>query len=1049
MAQDRRGTTPLPIGLYEELVTLGLDTALHSLPEGLRSELADLDPGEAPLYLARHLHQLLGQALRDLTRGDDHAPLAGPLDLCRDVLDALDAALPADLRRPGARPAAPGRLLLGVFPQGPGHTAPERPGIPLSQSALLVNDPGEPALGVEIRRELASADRVDLLCAFINYHGVRVLLEPLKALCARGGRLRVLTTTYMGATQRRALDELVRMGAHLRVSYETPPSRTRLHAKAWLFHRETGFSTALIGSSNLSHAALMEGLEWNVRVSRRDAWAILAKFEATFERYWMDDAFEPYDPQRDAKRLDQALGLAGGTAAEEERLDVFLDVHPYPHQKEILEQLEVERERRGKWRNLVVAATGTGKTIVAALDFKRLRSRFQDPSLLFVAHQERILQQSLRQFRNVLRDGSFGELYVAGRRPEEWRHVFASIQSLNAYGPEQIPPGHFDVVIVDEMHHAPAPTYARLLDHLRPKVLLGLTATPERADGRDVLRFFGGEISAELRLWDALDRSLLCPFQYFGVHDDVDLSALQWQRGGYVVSELEEAYTGSDGDARVAKVLAEVSRIVTDVRRMRGLGFCVSVRHAEFMAERFTRAGIPAEAVSGDTLLDLRHRAIQALKRGRLNVLFTVDLFNEGVDIPEVDTVLFLRPTESATVFLQQLGRGLRLHEGKPCLTVLDFIGQQHRKFRFDLRYRALTGHTRSALVQEIHHGFPRLPAGCHIQLDRVARDVVIRNLREALPNTRPRLTAELQSLGDVSLDRFLRETGLEPGDLYRGDRTFTDLRRSAGYLTPPPGPREAELSRAIQRLLHVDDEERSGFWNGLLHEQSPPDPEALIPRQRRMLLMLLLTLWPEQEVARGQEATAAASLWEHPALRAEIADLLEVLSRRAPVLPRPLEMERLRDVPLWVHCAYTRNEVLAAFGVDRPSTLREGVRYFEAEACDVFFITLRKSEQEYSPTTRYQDYVISPTEFHWESQSTTREASPTGQRYVEHRQRGSAVLLFVRVSKQQEGRTAPYVCLGPATYRSHRGERPMQITWSLMHPVPTVVYEAFKAAAG
>src|SRR5207302_7129431 len=249
-------------------------------------------------------------------------------------------------------------------------------------------------------------------------------------------------------------------------------------------------------------------------------------------------------------------------------------------------------------------------------------------------------------------------------------------------------------------------TYASLLHHVRPRLLLGLTATPERADGESVLGWFGGRIAVELRLWEALERGLLAPFQYFGLHDETDLRAIRWKRGtGYDAVDLTNVYTGHHARTRI--VLQALLDKVPEVGRMRALGFCVSIDHAEFMAARFNEVGIPARAITSRSSPDDRRAGLIALRNRDVNILFTVDLFNEGVDVPEIDTVLFLRPTESTTVFLQQLGRGLRLADDKPCLTVLDFIGNQHTQFRFDLRYRALTGVTRRGLAREIARGFP------------------------------------------------------------------------------------------------------------------------------------------------------------------------------------------------------------------------------------------------------------------------------------------------------------------------------------------------------
>jgi superfamily II DNA or RNA helicase len=375
-----------------------------------------------------------------------------------------------------------------------------------------------------------------------------------------------------------------------------------------------------------------------------------------------------------------------------------------------------------------------------------------------------------------MNDHSFGELFVDGQAPTEWRHVFASVQSLSAARMRDEDLTRFDVVIVDEFHHAEASTYQRLLERIEPRLLLGMTATPERSDGVDVRRWFDDRAAFEMRLWDALDQRLLSPFQYFGVGEEVDLSSLTWRRGAYAAEELSNVLTGDD--ARVRHVLRQVHDIVEDPRTMRALGFCVSVTHAQFMAQRFNEAGIAAEAVLGETKSEDRAEAIRRLRSGELQVLFTVDLFNEGFDVPDIDTVLFLRPTESATLFLQQLGRGLRKAEGKACLTVLDFIGRQHQEFRFDLRFRAITGRSRRQVERDVEEGFPLLPSGCSIQLDRVAQDIVLRNVRQQLKNTSKMLVREAQRLAGEVETLTLRRSSRRP---VSASTTSTRQRSTAG----------------------------------------------------------------------------------------------------------------------------------------------------------------------------------------------------------------------------------------------------------------------------
>ena len=577
------------------------------------------------------------------------------------------------------------------------------------------------------------------------------------------------------------------------------------------------------------NAALTSGLEWNTKVTRRDLPETIDKIAATFEYYWNDREFEYYAE-------DQKERLARALKAEKyfdtNNADVYtMDINPYSYQQEILDKLEAERTVRGYTRNLVVAATGTGKTVISALDYKRFRKQNPDKPcrLLFVAHREEILKQSLYTFRAVLKDANFGELFVGNYKPENIDNLFMSIQTFNSQSfTEKTSPDFYDYIIVDEFHHAAAPTYQKLLSYYQPRILLGLTATPERMDGKNILPYFSNRIAAEIRLPEAIDRKLLCPFQYFGVTDTVDLDALKWSAGGYQKSELEHVYTfsGAVADRRADHVVTALLKYVTDIDEVKGLGFCVTVDHAEFMCRYFNDHNIPSMCLTGQSSDEERAAAKRRLVSGEVRFIFVVDIYNEGVDIPEVNTVLFLRPTESLTVFLQQLGRGLRLSEDKECLTVLDFID--------------------------------------------------------------------------------------EPVEL--------------------------------------------GF-----------------------------------------------------------------------------------DCPLDLHCTYTRDQLLVALDFMKPSTVREGVKWLPDKQLDVFFVTLNKADKDYSSTTMYNDYSINESLFHWQSQSTTAENSPTGQRYIHHKERGSKVLLFVREFKadRMTGGAEAYTYLGTANYVKHTGSRPMNITWQLNRPIP------------
>ncbi len=1021
-------------GLYEAPITRRIEDALSVLGE--LADIARIEPADAHVLLTRHLAKHIASALQA-------APdLKAKLGLANAILGLVEDLTHGHQNLVAEAITEPGRELQAILVRTGVQTprAPSRPRTPLTQDSLIANAPSEPNLAAELASEIESADAIDLVCAFVVWSGLAELMDGLRAAANRGVPIRILTTTYSGITQAMALERLIAIGARVKVSYDV--GTTRLHAKAWRFDRRTGFGTAYIGSSNLSHTALHQGLEWNVRLTEAASPGLLTRVRQLFDVYWEDPSFQDYESQAFAAAISQPDPIRSTLA--------LFDVTPRPYQNEILEQLDSERSRFGRHRNLLVAATGTGKTVVSAFDYQRLREEWGKARLLFVAHRQEILDQALFTFRNVLRDGSFGELMVGDKSPGIGDHVFASVQKLAHVDLTLVPPDSYDLIVMDEFHHAAAPTYKRLLEHFKPRELLGMTATPERTDLRDVTSYFDGRIAFEMRLWDALDQQLLAPFTYFGVADGMDFSAVEWKSGGYDSEELSKLVTGNE--MRLAKVVAALGERVLDPSRMRCLGFCVSVAHAEWMARRFTEEGIPSRAVSGATPEAERTDAVVALRERRINAIFSRDVFNEGVDIPEVDTVMFLRPTESATVFLQQLGRGLRKFVGKPSLTVLDFIGQQNRRFRFAPRFAALTGRHRGALVGDARSDFPYLPPGCSIRLDPVAAKIVLDNLRSAIQGRKADLARELfevtAQVGPVDIQTFLDETGRSLGDLYQAGG-WTSLRRLAGVELSPEGPDEERLQRAIGRMRHIRDVERIERYTVWLKSDRAPELTDLTQRERRLLSMLHFDLWGATRAAEGLEFWLAR-FWSHVPLRAELAQLLEVIGQEVAFVSFPLA--GFPDVPLQIHGRYTRDEILAALGVthpDAPREWREGVRRVESERLDLLAVTIEKVASRFSPTTMYRDRPMSPALFQWESQSTTSIDSPTGRRYIGHQESGDRIWLFCRETDQSARReTLTFMFLGPVRHVSHRGSKPIEILWRLEHPMPAEFYVRTRAVS-
>ena len=850
------------------------------------------------------------------------------------------------------------------------------------------------------------------------------------------------------------MDELARLpGCEVRVSLDG--RRTRLHAKAWLFQRKTGFGSAYVGSANLSGAALTGGLEWTVKLTQRAQEALFARAVAHFETLWADSEFQRYDPDNVEHR--QALAAALGRESfggEPSATISFFDLQPKSYQLEMLEQLTTERAH-GRNRNLLVAATGTGKTVVAAFDYRNTcRIEGGRPRLLFVAHREEILRQAMRTYREVLRDPEFGDLLTGSHQPERRDHLFATIDSVTSRDlVATVGADHWHTVVVDECHRLAADRFDAFAKAVRPSVLLGLTATPERSDGQPIAPYFDsrpdGSPAVELRLWHALDLQLLAPFEYYACDDATDFSEVPWDRPGEREA-VDNLVTGNHVRAKL--VINEWRRLASDAKRSRAIVFCVSVAHAEFMTDWLNRAGLPAACVVGTTASEERCRAPQRLTSGELCALVTVDLYNEGIDLPMVDTLLLLRPTQSPVLFQQQIGRGLRLAPGKESCLVLDFVGQHRAEFRFDRLLSSLTGLSRRELVDGVENGFGSLPPGCHIHLQRQTREQVLQGLRSLTSQNWRRLKTELQTYAAlrgrsaIQLADFLHDQALELEDIYRtgtgqGRSGWTALKRDAGLIVSERGPEEDYFSRRFGDLLHVDDPRRLDVMTAVGARQA--GSPSLDADDAMAVQMLAYQIDGRHEQAAGHDAFQER-LERHPAIAAELVELSALLQARSTLGAHPVP--GLEDTPLCLHAGYGAREILTAvrwLTASRRVPFQAGTLSLHSRQTELLFVTLDKSEG-YHDRIAYHDYAISAERFHWQSQNSAGPDTPGGRRYLESAANGWQFQLFVRPRKGEA-----YRACGPVTLESAEGDRPMSIVWKLQTPLPARLFREFSVLRG
>lgn len=870
----------------------------------------------------------------------------------------------------------------------------------------------------ELQKEIASSDEIYLMVSFIKKRGLVLLLPQLKEFTNRGGILKVITTTYMKATDFDAIKKLSELkNTEIKITYDE--TSERLHAKAYIFLRKTGFDTAYVGSSNLSEQALDTGAEWNVKVTQVEQPRMLKTIRDAFEASWWAEGYETFVAGEDDDKLKRALGEEVDNGIDFSMLKL---IRPFDYQQEILERLQVEREVRGHWKNLVVAATGTGKTVMAASDYKSFAEKNERARLLFIAHREEILRQSLQTFRQVLCNYNFGEKWYGGEEPSNYEYVFASKDTLNnRLANLQLPDDYYDYIVIDEVHHVAASSYRNIINYFRPKVLLGLTATPERMDGEDITLDFDGVISAEIRLDDALNKGLLCPFHYYGITDSVDYSEVAWDKGHYVASELSKIYTFND--ARTEVILRSLKHYVTNVHDVRALCFCVDQQHAKYMESKFTLCGLKAEVLTSENS-QMRTVLYNRLKNKKINYLFVVDMFNEGVDIPEVDTILFLRPTESLTVFIQQFGRGLRKANGKTHVDIFDYVGNSRAEFNYADRMRVMLGKTSMSVAEEMELDCPHLPLGCRILLEPKAKEYILNNIKGAIRRftashfNKLAVSFERNHSAPLTLTNFVNIYQVPLDKLYRG-RTWNQMLNELGLIDSISNFNE-ELSRAVVRKwLATDSYSYLNYIKSLAEKSFKINVDMMSAVDKKRLLMLYYDLFETAGRFTSLQDMANA-LSADSVFCSEVKEVISLLLQYKTAYEKD-DNSLLQDFPLKLHGVYTKAQIQVAIGTStlgRKSPSREGVERNKHLNIEAMFVDIIKNREEGS-TTDYDDKAISPYLFQWDTQNSVNPESPTGQAYINETQ---TMLLFVREQKtfaEDKSRTMGYVYLGRVTLHS------------------------------
>jgi len=949
---------------------------------------------------------------------------------------------------------------------------------------------GDDPLLPHLLSNFPDAKRVDIGVAFTLKSGIRLLQPYLRELLERGGRVRFLTGDYLGVTDPDALMVVQDLNGDItRRVFETAKGPSSFHPKTYIFHYKNDYGIAFVGSSNLSETALRGGVEWDYKVvSSRDPGGFADIVEA-FERLFSHPAtqelsYDWIEQYRPRHRTAESIKL--------QDIDVPIEVPipavaPHDIQKQALTALENTR-RVGNTAGLVVLATGLGKTWLAAFDSQRREFR----RVLFVAHREEILAQALETFRQIRPDARLGN-YDRNNKDIQTDVLFASIQTLGKRNHlERFAPTAFDYIVVDEFHHGAAPSYTRLIDHFEPKFMLGLTATPERTDGGDLLSLCQENLVYRCDLGEGIRRKLLCPFHYFGVPDDIDYRNIPWRSNRF---DEEKLTTAVATQARADNALGQFRKRAGK----RTLAFCVSQRHADFMADHFRNEGIRAAAVHSGEDSDPRAASLERLKAGELDILFAVDMFNEGIDLPSLDTVMMLRPTESKIVWLQQFGRGLRTSADKPRLTVIDYIGN-HRTFLLKplTLLEALTPLKPTDreiwnALERVQAGTMELPPGCEVTYELQSVEILKGLLKlgskpeqamreyyvDFKERTGQRPTA-VEAFHDGFSPKFVRKpygSWLkfvdEMGDLALGQQSVlescgdvldaiekTPMTRSYKMLLLKallkvdriPGRISiSDLARAVGKLAATSSRLRSDL------SVRPEDLGAV----KNLLKKDPIAAWIGAKGTKGKpffefsddtfRATFSVSDAERESFRELTREIVEW--RLAEYLgvdeqgPEPRSAEataastKAAELELWQ--PYQRKQIPLLFGL-KFSTGNWNAGFVRTDNHIFLLVTLAKETK--TANFQYQDRFVAADVFQWQSQNQTTEASKNGREISGHAALGIAVHLFVRRdSKTPNGTGSPFYYCGDVEFIDWQGEKPITVQWRLRKALPDRLLSSFQ----
>ena len=933
---------------------------------------------------------------------------------------------------------------------------------------------------VHLKNELMTCKKFYFIVSFIKYSGIQLLISTLDELEALGIQGEIITSVYLNITDPKALRKLLSY-KNIKVKIYNN-SNESFHTKAYLFEKKK-YHTCIIGSSNISQSALYSAEEWNVKLTDNDFFDIYNQSFNQFQKLWnsneaiglTEDFIGKYEEYREKNKPQNTFDYRKIQTEKKKFI-------PNSMQIEILEKLKNTRES-GNNRGLVVAATGTGKTYLAAMDVKEFFKNRKNSSFLFIAHREELLDNAIRVFSDILHieKENFGRIF-SGNKEVGHNMIFASIQSLrNCY--KDFISDKFNYIIVDEFHHASASSYEKIIHYFKPEFLLGLTATPERMDGKDILALCDYNLVGEMGMRKAMEKDLIVPFHYFGVNDiTVDYEKIPYRNGKY---DEEILLNDLSVSIRTDYIVEKMEKFGYDGKYMSGIAFCQNIKHALYMKNEFLRKGYKSELLTSKTNLTERSKILESFRNKEIEILCVVDILNEGIDIPDINLLLFLRPTLSSTVFIQQIGRGLRKAAGKDFVTIIDFIGN-HKKdylitkvFSDEIHNKSFLYEKKEKIIEQIKNQFSNIPGASYIELDRICQERIIDKIEKINFNSRnilkemynefkndigksPEEFLEISDF-DFNIELFV-ELVTKVGSFYEAQVQFENDNFIKYYRMKNP---KTDLLAYMEKKIRLCEPFTyltvkfflKSKYEGQNLRNKYINSEILLSEYKKYfsikdefknfyLLERIFNELIEDEILEADlygykisKKYEAIFYEEDKNFEKRLSDLINLGLNEF----RKNDIEEFNDNVLITHKEYKRIDLQILLDSKVPKgTWRAGYANTEKDIC--LFITNDKSHimQE---NLKYDNSLHSDEIIQWISQPKTYHSSSVGQMFIKHREKNMKVHIFARKYAFMNGnKTNPFIYLGQADYYRSFGDKPMTILWKLRRKLPQeLIQELYK----